>query len=253
MSELVVEVDKVSKIYGNGKEEKMRALDEISFKIEKGEFVGIMGASGSGKTTLLNILSTLDLPTDGTVKIDGENLSELRGDKLASFRGSKVGFIFQDFSLLDTLNAFDNISVPLALQGVQPRVIIEKVNQIAEMLGIKQLLDKYPAQLSGGQKQRLASARALVTNPKIILADEPTGALDSESAKALLEMLEKLNQKSKISILMVTHDPYSASFCNRILLIKDGKIFQEISKENQSRQDFHKELLTNIGQLDRRD
>ncbi|GAB2022474.1 ABC transporter ATP-binding protein [Pseudolactococcus yaeyamensis] len=252
MRESVVTVDSITKIYGSGKAEKTKALNDISFDIKQGEFVGIMGASGSGKTTLLNILSTLDTPTQGCVKIDGEDLAQLKGQKLAAFRGEKIGFIFQDFSLLDNLSAFDNISVPLALQGMSPKEIIEKVTHIASLLGIDKVLAQYPAQLSGGQKQRVASARALVMMPKIILADEPTGALDSESAKDLLEMLARLNQTSNVSILMVTHDPYSASFCNRLLLIKDGQIFQEIRKENQSRQAFHERLLLNLGQLEGR-
>ena len=249
----VVKVDKVTKIYGNGKEKKTTALNNLSFTVKAGKFVGIMGASGSGKTTLLNILSTLDTPTHGQVLIDGEDLSKIKGKKLSTFRGEKIGFIFQDFSLLDNLSAFDNISIPLALQGMDTDEIIQKVNDISSRLGIHQVLDKHPAQLSGGQKQRVASARALVTNPKIVLADEPTGALDSESAKGLLEMLASLNVHANVSILMVTHDPYSASYCDRILLIKDGKIFQEITKEDQSRQEFHEKLLTSIGQLDRRD
>lgn len=252
MDKLVVSVDKVTKIYGEGNNEKTKALDEITFDVKQGEFVGIMGASGSGKTTLLNILSTLDIPTYGCVKIDDEDISKIKGKKLASFRGKKIGFIFQDFNLLDSLNAFDNIAVPLSLQGIEPQEIIEKVKNISTILGVSKILEKYPAQVSGGQKQRIASARALVTKPSIILADEPTGALDSDSARDLLETLDNLNKNLKASILMVTHDPYSASFCHRILLIKDGKIFQEINKNTKERQEFHKELLVHLGQLNRR-
>lgn len=247
----IVSVKDVTKIYGSPNQEQTKALDEISFDVFEGEFVGIMGASGSGKSTLLNILSTLDKPTSGEVKINGEDVSKLKGNKLAKFRGKQVGFIFQDFSLLENLTAFENIAVPLSLQGENSKKIINKIQDVSKLLGIGGVLEKYPSQLSGGQKQRVASARALVTNPSILLGDEPTGALDSKSAKDLLNMMEKINKESGVSILMVTHDPFSASFCNRIVFIKDGKLHNEIKKNETKRDEFYNELLTNIGRLER--
>ncbi|MDT2012437.1 ABC transporter ATP-binding protein [Carnobacterium divergens] len=247
----IVSVKDVTKIYGSSNQEQTKALDEISFDVFEGEFVGIMGASGSGKSTLLNILSTLDKPTSGEVKINGEDLSKLKGNKLAKFRGKQVGFIFQDFSLLENLTAFENIAVPLSLQGENSKKIINKIQDVSKLLGIGDVLKKYPSQLSGGQKQRVASARALVTNPSILLGDEPTGALDSKSAKDLLNMMEKINKESGVSILMVTHDPFSASFCNRIVFIKDGKLHKEIKKNETKRDEFYNEILTNIGRLER--
>lgn len=247
----IVSVKDVTKIYGSPNQEQTKALDEISFDVFEGEFVGIMGASGSGKSTLLNILSTLDKPTSGEVKINGEDLSKLKGNKLAKFRGKQVGFIFQDFSLLENLTAFENIAVPLSLQGENSKKIINKIQDVSKLLGIDGVLEKYPSQLSGGQKQRVASARALVTNPSILLGDEPTGALDSKSAKDLLNMMEKINKESGVSILMVTHDPFSASFCNRIVFIKDGKLHKEIKKNETKRDEFYNEILTNIGRLER--
>lgn len=247
----IVSVKDVTKIYGSPNQEQTKALDEISFEVFEGEFVGIMGASGSGKSTLLNILSTLDKPTSGEVKINGEDLSKLKGNKLAKFRGKQVGFIFQDFSLLENLTAFENIAVPLSLQGENSKKIINKIQDVSKLLGIGEVLEKYPSQLSGGQKQRVASARALVTNPSILLGDEPTGALDSKSAKDLLNMMEKINKESGVSILMVTHDPFSASFCNRIVFIKDGKLHKEIKKHETKRDEFYNEILTNIGRLER--
>ncbi|MET1942798.1 ABC transporter ATP-binding protein [Enterococcus faecalis] len=247
----IVSVKDVTKIYGSPNQEQTKALDEISFDVFEGEFVGIMGASGSGKSTLLNILSTLDKSTSGEVKINGEDVSKLKGNKLAKFRGKQVGFIFQDFSLLENLTAFENIAVPLSLQGENSKKIINKIQDVSRLLGIDGVLEKYPSQLSGGQKQRVASARALVTNPSILLGDEPTGALDSKSAKDLLNMMEKINKESGVSILMVTHDPFSASFCNRIVFIKDGKLHKEIKKNETKRDEFYNEILTNIGRLER--
>ncbi|MGC5929970.1 ABC transporter ATP-binding protein [Enterococcus faecalis] len=247
----IVSVKDVTKIYGSPNQEQTKALDEISFDVFEGEFVGIMGASGSGKSTLLNILSTLDKPTSGEVKINGEDVSKLKGNKLAKFRGKQVGFIFQDFSLLENLTAFENIAVPLSLQGENSKKIINKIQDVSKLLGIGGILEKYPSQLSGGQKQRVASARALVTKPSILLGDEPTGALDSKSAKDLLNMMEKINKESGVSILMVTHDPFSASFCNRIVFIKDGNLHKEIKKNETKRDEFYNEILTIIGRLER--
>lgn len=248
--EKIVEVQGVKKTYGKKNEEQTHALKGISFEVEKGEFVGIMGASGSGKSTLLNILSTIDKPTAGKILISKQDVTRLKGNKLADFRGKEIGFIFQDFNLLENLTAFENIAVPLSLQGKSGKEIRQKVQVVAERLSITQILRKYPAEISGGQKQRVAAARALITQPTILLGDEPTGALDSESARDLLDMMEELNQKDQVSILLVTHDPFSASYCNRILFIKDGVIHQELHRENQAREDFYRQILQILGNLE---
>ncbi|MGX7200151.1 ABC transporter ATP-binding protein [Enterococcus nangangensis] len=248
--EKIVEVQGVKKTYGKKNEEQTHALKGISFEVEKGEFVGIMGASGSGKSTLLNILSTIDKPTAGKILISKQDVTRLKGNKLADFRGKEIGFIFQDFNLLENLTAFENIAVPLSLQGKSGKEIRQKVQVVAERLSITQILSKYPAEISGGQKQRVAAARALITQPTILLGDEPTGALDSESARDLLDMMEELNQKDQVSILLVTHDPFSASYCNRILFIKDGVIHQELHRENQAREDFYRQILQILGNLE---
>lgn len=248
--EKIVEVQGVKKTYGKKNEEQTHALKGISFEVEKGEFVGIMGASGSGKSTLLNILSTIDQPTAGKILISKQDVTRLKGNKLADFRGKEIGFIFQDFNLLENLTAFENIAVPLSLQGKSGKEIRQKVQVVAERLSITQILRKYPAEISGGQKQRVAAARALITQPTILLGDEPTGALDSESARDLLDMMEELNQKDQVSILLVTHDPFSASYCNRILFIKDGVIHQELHRENQAREDFYRQILQILGNLE---
>ena len=232
----VVQVDNVTKVYGKRDEKKYEALKGITFDVEQGEFVGIMGASGSGKTTLLNILSTLDKPTSGKVLINGRNITDLNKNQMADFRGQEIGFIFQDFNLLDNLTNRENIALPLSLQNVKSREIEPKVDKIASRLGIKEILAKYPAEVSGGQKQRVAAARALVHDPSILYGDEPTGALDSDSATELLETMKDLNEKDKVSILMVTHDPYSASYAQRILFIKDGKIGKELNRNDKNRE-----------------
>ena len=213
----ILKVDKITKTYGKKNEKQYQALKGVEFSVEKGEFVGIMGASGSGKTTLLNILSTLDKPTTGHVFVNNQDITTLKKNQMADFRGKEIGFIFQDFNLLENLTNRENIALPLSLQNVKAREIQDKVETIASRLGITQILDKYPAEISGGQKQRVASARALVHNPSILYGDEPTGALDSKSATELLETMSDLNQKDQVSILMVTHDPYSASYAQRIL------------------------------------
>ncbi|MGM9904225.1 ABC transporter ATP-binding protein [Enterococcus hirae] len=246
----IVEINQVTKIYGKSNEKQTQALNGISFSVEKGEFIGIMGASGSGKSTLLNILSTLDKPTSGTIQINQEDVTKLKGNQLADFRAKEIGFIFQDFNLLENLTAQENIAVPLSLQGVKPKIIKQKVHQIAERLSITHILDSYPAKISGGQKQRVAAARALVTQPTILLGDEPTGALDSKSAKDLLDTMEELNTKDHVSILLVTHDAFSASYCQRILFIKDGVIHQEVKRNGQSREAFYREILTILGNLE---
>ena len=202
-----------------------------------------MGASGSGKTTLLNCISTIDRVTAGHIVINGEDITKLRGNKLNKFRREELGFIFQDFNLLDTLTAYENISLALTIQKVNPKDIDKGVNEIAEKLGIKDILKKYPYQISGGQKQRVASARAIITNPKLVLADEPTGALDSKSARQLLENFEFLNEKIGATILMVTHDAFTASYAIRILFIKDGKIFNVLIKGNDTRKQFFEKII----------
>lgn len=227
--EKVLEVKNIEKYYGN-KSNLTKAIDNISFTIEKGEFVGIMGASGSGKTTLLNCISTIDRVTAGKIIINNQDITRLKGNNLNKFRREELGFIFQDFNLLDTLTAYENIALALTIQKVKPKEIEERVQEIAKKLEITDILNKYPYQISGGQKQRVASARAIITNPKLVLADEPTGALDSKSARQLLESFENLNQKLSATILMVTHDSFTASYASRILFIKDGKIFNELIK-----------------------
>ncbi len=242
MIEKILEVKDIQKIYGN-KENITKAIDHVSFTVNKGEFLGIMGTSGSGKTTLLNCISTIDKVTSGKIMVDGEDVTKLRGNQLSEFRGKKLGFIFQDFNLIDTLTAFENISLALSIQSYPAVKIREKVEEIASALKINEVLDKYPYQMSGGQQQRVTSARAIVTNPSIILADEPTGALDSNSSRMLLDMLNELNRKHGATILMVTHDAFSASYCNRIIFLKDGKIFNEITKGEVTRKDFFLKIL----------
>lgn len=238
----VLEVKEIEKYYGN-KSNLTKAIDNISFQVNKGEFVGIMGASGSGKTTLLNLISTIDKVTAGDITINNINLNKLKGNNLNKFRREELGFIFQDFNLLDTLTAYENIALALTIQKVRPKEIDTRVKQIAKKLDISDVLNKYPYQVSGGQKQRIAAARAIITNPQLILADEPTGALDSKSARQLLENLEILNQEMNATILMVTHDAFTASYANRILFIKDGKIFNEIVKGNSTRKEFFTKII----------
>ena len=240
--ESILRIEQIEKYYGN-KLNLTKAIDNISFDVDEGEFVAIMGASGSGKTTLLNCISTIDKVTSGHIFVGGEDITNLKGNKLNKFRREKLGFIFQDFNLLDTLTAYENIALSLSIQNVPATKIDEAVKKVATQLGIEEVLNKYPYQMSGGQKQRVASARALVTNPELILADEPTGALDSKSAKMLLERFSHLNKYYKATILMVTHDPFSASFCERILFLKDGKLFNEIFKGEKSRKEFFNEIL----------
>ncbi|MGK4179026.1 ABC transporter ATP-binding protein [Lapidilactobacillus dextrinicus] len=243
----VVTVNNLVKTYGKANEKQYTALKGVSFSVENGEFVGIMGASGSGKTTLLNILSTLDKPTSGEVRINNRDVTTLKGNQMADFRSKQVGFIFQDFNLLENLTAYENIALPLSLQNVSPRKIKPLVDKIARRLSIENVLDHYPTELSGGQKQRVASARALVHQPAILFGDEPTGALDSNSARELLETMDSLNREDQVSILLVTHDPFSASYCQRILFIKDGKIGQELKRDGRPRAEFYQEILNSLG------
>lgn len=238
----VLEVKNIEKYYGN-KSNLTKAIDDISFNVENGEFVGIMGASGSGKTTLLNCISTIDRVTSGHIIINNQDITKLKGNKLNKFRREELGFIFQDFNLLDTLTAYENIALALTIQKVNSKEIDKMVKEVAEKLGITQILNQYPYQVSGGQKQRIASARAIITNPKIVLADEPTGALDSKSARQLLNTFELLNEKLKSTILMVTHDAFTASYASRIIFIKDGKIFNELIKGNDTRKQFFEKII----------
>ena len=238
----VLEVKNVEKYYGN-KSNLTKAIDNISFKVNDGEFVGIMGASGSGKTTLLNCISTIDRVTTGHIIINDKDITKLKGNRLNKFRREELGFIFQDFNLLDTLNCYENIALALTIQKVNPKEIEKRVEDIARKLEITDILKKYPYQISGGQKQRVASARAIITNPKLLLADEPTGALDSKSARQLLETFEYMNKELKATILVVTHDAFSASYTDRILFIRDGKIFNEIVKGEASRKEFFEKII----------
>lgn len=238
----ILSVENIEKYYGN-KENITKAIDNINFKVDEGEFVGIMGPSGSGKTTLLNCISTIDKVSNGNIIINNQDITKLKSKKLDNFRRNELGFIFQDFNLLDTLTAYENIALALTIKGEDSSQIDGKIKKVAKNLDIEQVLNKYPYQMSGGQKQRVASARAIVTNPSLILADEPTGALDSKSSRLLLDRFEYLNQELKATILMVTHDAFTASYAHRILFIKDGKIFNELIKGNNTRKEFFNRII----------
>ncbi|MGL5417461.1 MAG: ABC transporter ATP-binding protein [Clostridium sp.] len=238
----ILNVRDVEKYYGN-KKNVTKALKGISFEVEEGEFVSIMGASGSGKTTLLNCISTIDKITTGKIILENEDITRLKGKKLEKFRGQKLGFIFQDYNLLDTLTMRENIALALTIKGEKASLIDGKIDEVAKRLGILEILEKYPYEVSGGQKQRVACARAIVKKPALVLADEPTGALDSKSARLLLENFEEINKELKSTILMVTHDPFTASYSHRVIFIKDGKIFTEVNKENSSRKDFFNRII----------
>ena len=247
MSDLLQVTDLV-KIYGR-RDAATRALDGVSLSLAAGEYVGIMGASGSGKTTLLNCISTIDRPTSGSIQVDGQELTKLRGKELTRFRRERLGFIFQDCNLLDTLTAFENIALSLSIVGTPVGEIKGRVEEMASLLGISECLQKYPYQMSGGQQQRCAAARAMVTRPALVLADEPTGALDSHSARMLLGMLTELNERLDATILMVTHDAFSASYCRRILFIKDGRLFHELDRGNAGRKEFFARILEVVSAL----
>lgn len=238
----MLKVSQVEKYYGS-KNNVTKALDRISFDVEDGEFIAIMGASGSGKTTLLNCISTIDSVSAGNVYLDGENISELPEKKLAKFRREKLGFVFQDFNLLDTLTLEENIAITLTINQYPPEQVKEKVHAVARQLGIEEILSKFPYQVSGGQKQRCACARAMVFGQSLILADEPTGALDSKSSKNLLDIMEQINEENSATILMVTHDAFSASYARRILFLKDGKLFHELYRGEKLRREFYHEIL----------
>lgn len=237
----ILEVRNLTKSYGTQKNTQT-VLSGIDLDINKGEFVGVMGPSGAGKSTLLNIVSTIDTATSGDVKIEGKNITNLNNKQISKFRRERLGFIFQDFNLLDTLSVKDNIALPLALARANEKTINKTVFSISKTLGIETLLDKYPYEISGGQKQRTACARAIITNPSLILADEPTGALDSKSSTDLLNAMTKLNEEQDATIMMVTHDAFAASYCKRVLFIKDGLIFKEINRRG-TRKEFFKEIL----------
>ena len=246
--EAILTVTDLRRIYGRGGA-ATRALDGVSFTLEPGEFVGVMGPSGSGKTTLLNCISTIDRPTSGSIVIDGRELTGLRGKELAKFRRERLGFIFQDCNLLDTLTAFENIALSLSIVKAPAGEIPGRVRETAALLGISDCLDKYPYQMSGGQQQRCAAARAMVTRPALVLADEPTGALDSKSSRLLLDRLEELNWELGTTILMVTHDAFTASCCRRVVFLRDGQIFLELRREGRDRRAFFQQIIRVVSQM----
>ena len=241
MENLLV-VDSIQKYYGS-KENITKAINDISFSVNSGEFIGIMVASGSGKTTLLNCISTIDNVSSGHIYLENKDITKINDEDIAKFRRENLGFIFQDFNLLDTLTVEENIALILTINKVLQKDIDNKVFELALKLGIDDILNKYPYQISGGQRQRCAVARAIINNPKLILADEPTGALDSKSARQLLDILKEMNEKLKVTILMVTHDPFCASYCNKILFLKDGRIFNKIEKGDKTQKEFYNNIL----------
>ena len=244
----VLEVNHVEKVYGS-RNNVTRALADVSFAVGKGEFVGIMGASGSGKSTLLNCVSTIDTVTSGNVVINGADVTRMKHAKLTRFRREQLGFIFQDSNLLDTLTARENIALPLTIARVPAKETLARVEQVAQRLDIAGVLDKYPYQMSGGQQQRVAAARALVTDPAIILADEPTGALDSKNARLLLESIETMNRQYQATVLMVTHDSFAASYTNRVLFIRDGRIFTELRRGDSPRREFFDRIMEVVAMM----
>lgn len=248
MMKEILRLEHIQKFYGN-QGNLTKAISDISFSVNRGEFVGIMGASGSGKTTLLNCISTIDTVSAGHIYLDGADVTEIREKELARFRRDNLGFVFQDFNLLDTLTISENIALALTINKVPELQIAGKVQEMAQSLNIIDILDKYPYQVSGGQKQRCACARAIINNPKLILADEPTGALDSHSSQMLLGTMQSINEQLGATILMVTHDAFSASYAGRILFLRDGRIFTEILKGKNSRKEFFEKILDVITML----
>ena len=241
--EKILEVVNLNKFFGT-KENQTRALNGISFTVYEGEFVGIMGASGSGKTTLLNCISTVLKATSGNIFLRGTDITGIRGKSLSDYRGKEIGFMFQDYNLLETLTGLENIALPLSIHGVPWNDAKEQIKRIAEKLGIHHILQKYPGQMSGGEQQRVTAARALLSDPSIILADEPTGSLDSKSAKTLMELMGQIREEEGKTLLMVTHDPTAASYCSRIIFIKDGQLFHELLKEStEKREGFYDRIL----------
>ena len=248
MATPVLEVAHLEKVYG-ALGNVTRALNDVSFTVNRGEFVGIMGASGSGKSTLLNCVSTIDSATSGMIRINGQDVTRMKQAKLSQFRREELGFIFQDSNLLDTLTARENIVLPLTIARANSAEISTRVQDVAARLSISQVLDKYPYQMSGGQQQRVAAARALVTDPTMIMADEPTGALDSKSARLLLESLEALNRRLRATVLMVTHDSFAASYTSRVLFIRDGKIFTELRRGDTDRREFFDRIMEVVAMM----
>ena len=247
MAEILTVTD-LKKVYGKGGS-LTRALDGVSLSLEAGEFVGVMGPSGSGKTTLLNCVSTIDRPSAGSIVIDGRELTRLKGKELAKFRRERLGFIFQDCNLLDTLTAYENIALSLSIIRLPAHKIDKRVREMAGLLGISECLDKYPYQMSGGQQQRCAAARAMVTRPALVLADEPTGALDSKSSQLLLDRLDELNRELGATILMVTHDAFTASCCRRVVFLRDGKLFLELHRGQDSRKAFFQKIIQVVTEM----
>lgn len=239
----ILQVSNATKYYGNGSV-VTKALNGISFNIEKGEFTAIMGASGSGKSTLLNVISTIDRPSSGDILIESSNIAEMTENQLSAFRRDKLGFIFQDFNLLDTLTVAENITLPLNLKKVSPKATHKELERVADALGIRSELEKFPCELSGGQRQRAACARALITNPALVLADEPTGALDSANSRSLMKTFTIMNASLGSTILMVTHDAVVGSYAGRVLFLKDGKIWNELYRGTRDRQAMYQEILT---------
>lgn len=250
MNQVILEVQSLRKYYGK-QDNVTKAIDGISFQVMEGEFIGIMGSSGSGKTTLLNCIAATISPTEGKILLNGKSIGDFRDKKLAEYRGNRIGYLFQNFELLDNLTGMENIMLPLAIHNATDQAGRDHIGRLAKYLEIEEVLSKFPSQMSGGQKQRVAAARALIMNPEIVLADEPTGALDSKNAKSLMNKLSGLNQEQKTTILMVTHDSNAASFCSRILFIQDGMIFHELRRKfpEESQQDFYERIITVTAQL----
>ncbi|MCI8474719.1 MAG: ABC transporter ATP-binding protein [Oscillospiraceae bacterium] len=246
--EPILTVDDLQKTYG-GRGSRTKALRGLSLRVFPGEFVGIMGPSGSGKTTLLNCVSTIDSPTAGSIRVDGTELTAMKGRALSKFRRERLGFIFQDCNLLDTLTGLENIALALTIGGAEARSVESRAREAARLLGVEDVLDRFPYQMSGGQQQRVAAARAIVNRPALILADEPTGALDSKSTRMLLEQLEGLNREEGATILLVTHDAFTASWCRRILFLRDGELYRELRREDKGRKEFFREILSVVSEL----
>ncbi len=246
--EPILNIENLTKVYGNT-QSQTTALNGMTFQVMPGEFLGIMGSSGSGKSTLLNCIATVIQPSGGSISVQGKSLAKLGGKELAAYRGKTVGYLFQNFELLDNLTARENILLPTTLHEVSEKESRQRLKQLADYLEIADVLDKFPTQMSGGQRQRVATARALILHPRLILADEPTGALDSKNAKNLMEKLSGLNEEEQATILMVTHDSNVASFCKRILFIQDGVIFHELRRGEESQRDFYERILQVMAQL----
>ena len=246
----ILEIENLRKYYGK-QGSQTKALDGITLQVMEGEFLGIMGSSGSGKSTLLNCIATVIQPDGGRIRMKGREIQSLKGKKLAQYRGMEIGYLFQNFELIDNLTGRENIMLPMSLHNISDQESRERIEKLASYFEITEVLEKFPAQMSGGQKQRIAAARALIMNPGIILADEPTGALDSRNGKKKKKKLAGLNQDENATILMVTHDTNAASYCKRILFIQDGEIFHELRRDvpEETQQDFYKRILKVMAQL----